>query len=125
LAAERVLHAGEGPVRPLASGRGVSRAIVDGETCGATRVDMHVNVLEPGRPAGPAHWHREAENVYWVLEGTVEVDVEGRVHRLGPDQVIFIPPGVVHATSNPGDTVARMIEIYAPAGADFHRVDGG
>jgi quercetin dioxygenase-like cupin family protein len=37
--------------------------------------------------------------------------------------VAFITPGVRHAAGNAGDTVARVIEIYAPAGQDFHIVD--
>jgi glyoxylate utilization-related uncharacterized protein len=65
----------------------------------------------------------KAENIYVVLEGTVEAIVQGKKFRLGPGEVAFIPPGVRHQAGNCGDTVARVLEIYAPAGEDFHIVD--
>ena len=57
------------------------------------------------------------------IEKAVEAIVEDKKYRLGPGEVAFIPPGVRHAAGNCGDTVARVIEIYAPAGQDFHIVD--
>jgi mannose-6-phosphate isomerase-like protein (cupin superfamily) len=60
--------------------------------------------------------------VYIVLSGSIEVDIDEDTIALGADDVLFIPPGVVHATSNPGSDVAVFIEVYAPAGEDFHVV---
>ena len=48
--------------------------------------------------------------------------LEAKLVHLEGEDVLFIPPGVVHRTSNPGEEVARFIEIYAPAGKDFHVV---
>ena len=67
--------------------------------------------------------HAKAENIYVVLEGNVEAIVEGKKYRLGPGEVAFIPPGVRHQAGNCGDKIARVLEIYAPAGEDFHIVD--
>ena len=38
-------------------------------------------------------------------------------------EVAVIPPGVRHQAGNCGDKIARVLEIYAPAGEDFHIVD--
>jgi mannose-6-phosphate isomerase-like protein (cupin superfamily) len=72
---------------------------------------------------GPYHYHERAENIYIVLEGLVEVMIEGTRHVLRKDDVAFIPPGLRHYAGNAGDTPAKVIEIYAPAGTDFHIVD--
>jgi mannose-6-phosphate isomerase-like protein (cupin superfamily) len=97
--------------------------LVDEEHGGARNVDIHVNHLAAGSGPGPRHYHERAENVYVVLDGTIEVEIEGEVVTLAPDDVLFIPPGLIHATSNPGSEAATFIEIYAPAGRDFHIVD--
>ena len=114
---------GDAPRRALRADRGESLRLVDEEQGGAHNVDVHINYLAAGSGPGPRHYHRVAENVYIVLSGVIEVNVEGAVHTLEADDVLFIPPGAVHGTSNPGPHTAVFIEIYAPAGHDFHIVD--
>lgn len=110
------------PRRALRGDRGESIRLVDLENGPATNVDIHVNQLAPDSGPGPAHFHEQAENVYLVLDGCIDVLVGSELHRLEVDDVLLIPPGVVHQTSNPGDETARFIEVYAPAGDDFHIV---
>ena len=115
---------GTAPRRPLRLDRGESARLVDEELGGARNIDIHVNHLAPDSGPGPRHYHERAENVYIVLSGMIEVVVDGEITRLGVDDVLFIPPRVVHSTSNPGPETATFIEVYAPAGQDFHIVDG-
>ena len=114
---------GSAPRRTLRANRGESLRLIDEELGGARNVDVHVNHLAAGSGPGPRHYHRVAENIYIVLSGVIEVDIEGDVAILAADDVLFIPPGTVHSTSNPGPGTATFIEIYAPAGHDFHIVD--
>jgi len=114
---------GSAPRRALRGDRGESIRLVDDEQGGACNVDLHVNHLAPESGPGPRHYHRRAENVYMVLSGVIEVEVDGEISTLEPDDVLFIPPGVIHSTSNPGPETATFVEIYAPAGHDFHIVD--
>lgn len=102
--------------------KGVTRPLV-GLGDGAEKVDVHLNVLKPGAPAHPYHYHERAENVYIVLEGTAELIIEGTVYLVEKDGVAFIPPGVPHAAGNAGDEPLTLLEIYAPAGHDFHRLE--
>ncbi len=93
---------------------------------GAANADVHINVLKLDSGRGPYHYHERAENFYIVLDGKVEVLVEGVRHLLQKDDVAFIPPGLRHSAGTAADSLvpARVIEIYAPAGADFNIVDG-
>jgi len=84
---------------------------------------VHINLINVDSGPGPTHYHAKAENIYVVLEGNVEAIVEGKKYYLGPGEVAFIPPGVRHQAGNCGDKIARVLEIYAPAGEDFHIVD--
>lgn len=113
---------GSAPRRRLRAERGESVRLIDEEVGEAANVDLHVNYLAPGSGPGPRHYHATAENVYYVIEGTIEVEAGDEVLRLEAEDVLLIPPGVVHATSNPGVETAMFLEIYAPAGADFHVV---
>jgi len=112
----------DAPVKIMRWNRGKTLRLVDEED-GAQNLDVHVNLINVDSGPGPTHYHAQAENVYIVLEGEVEAIVEGKKYRLGPGDVAFIPPGVRHAAGNCGDTLARVIEIYAPAGQDFHIVE--
>lgn len=113
------------PTGPLALGRGLKRMLVNPDI-GARNMDVHINELKFDSGPGEIHYHAKAENVYIVLEGTLEVVIEGERHLLGPNEVGFIPPGVVHTAGNAGDAgiggVCRIVEIYAPAGKDFVEV---
>jgi mannose-6-phosphate isomerase-like protein (cupin superfamily) len=118
----RVFNLKDAPVRTMRLDRGVQLRLF-GEETGACNVDVHINVLNIDSGTGPYHYHERVENVYIVLEGTFEVVVEGRRYYLRKDDVAFIPPGLRHYAGNAGDIPARAIEIYAPAGTDFHIVD--
>lgn len=109
------------PQTPMRLGRGITRHLV-GPPDGARNVDVHINVLNHDSGMGPYHFHRHAENVYLVLEGAVQVVIDGVARRLEKDDVAFIPPGVPHAAGSAGGEQAVVLEIYAPAGKDFHIV---
>ena len=118
----KVMRIEDAPVRVMRWDRGKALRLVD-EADGAKNVDVHINLINVDSGPGPTHYHAKAENIYVVLEGNVEAIVEGKKYRLGPGEVAFIPPGVRHQAGNCGDNVARVLEIYAPAGEDFHIVD--
>lgn len=94
---------------------------------GSHYLDVHVNVLIPGGPTGPYHYHEKTENVYWILEGKGCLIMEGKEHILTKDDVVFIPPKTRHSLSNVGNTELRLLEVYAApenvAQKDFVYVD--
>ena len=110
------------PTRRMKLDRGELIPIADPER-GVKNADVHILLIKVGSDPGKLHYHERSENIYIVLEGTLEVVVEGERFMLGPDEVGFIPPGVKHAAGNGGDTMDKVIEIYSPPGPDFHIVD--
>jgi mannose-6-phosphate isomerase-like protein (cupin superfamily) len=102
--------------------RGVTKHLV-GPRDGAEKVDAHINVINQDSGIGPYHYHEHAENVYIVLDGIAEAIVDGKRYFLRKDDVAFIPPKVPHAAGSAGFGPVTVIEIYAPAGRDFHIVD--
>ena len=90
---------------------------------GAAQLAIVVGDLNPGK-GHSFHKHPGQEEVMYVVSGKVEqwIDKEKRV--LGAGNSAFIPPGVVHASFNAGDTDARVMAIFSPCVGDgFEMVD--
>jgi mannose-6-phosphate isomerase-like protein (cupin superfamily) len=106
-------------------GRGESFNLI-GPRTGSSLVKMNLNILRPGTGSGPYHFHSNAENIFFILEGQARMTIEGEEVLAGPGDVIFIPRGEKHDVANIGRDDLRLIEIKAPADNDFIIVsDGG
>ncbi|GGI90677.1 cupin [Saccharopolyspora subtropica] len=91
-------------------------------------------VVPPGFDVG-AHVHARSEELFYVLEGELDLlafepvvrsgdgwrewvgESGERVVRAGPGSVMFVPPGCPHAFANPGRVPARMFFQSAPPSA--------
>jgi quercetin dioxygenase-like cupin family protein len=76
------------------------------------------NMRLPAGAVGPEHTHHDVEEVFFVLEGELEVavhDVEDgtkkAVRRLGYRDLIRVPAGVPRSLANVGDTDALFCVI--------------
>ena len=66
---------------------------------------------------GQTPWHnQEQEEVYIVLEGSVEICLGAERRVLTQGQAVYIPPTVFHQITNVGQSYARFMYIYGPAG---------
>ena len=61
---------------------------------------------------GEFHWHKhDAEDeFFYVVEGHLDIDLEGETVGLEPDQGFTVPRGVAHRTRAPRRTVILMVE---------------
>lgn len=61
---------------------------------------------------GEFHWHKhdKEDELFFVLEGTLLLDLEGKTHELGPRQGMVVPKGVMHRTRARERTVVLMVE---------------
>jgi mannose-6-phosphate isomerase-like protein (cupin superfamily) len=55
---------------------------------------------------------------FYVLEGTLTVDLGDRRVEAGPGSYALVPPGNVHTFSNPGDEPVRILNVMAPGGLE-------
>jgi mannose-6-phosphate isomerase-like protein (cupin superfamily) len=68
--------------------------------------------LEPGQ-ATQRHYHARSEELYVLLEGTGEMEIDGATRRVGPGDAILIPPGARHQITA-GDAPLRFLCCCAP-----------
>jgi quercetin dioxygenase-like cupin family protein len=109
------LIVGTGSMVPVTAAQqaGITRTDLHRHDLGATgREVIQVRVeLAPGVSFGK-HTH-PGEEVIYMLEGTLEYEVEGRQPvTLEAGDVLFIPARAVHAARNPGRTNGAELATY-------------
>lgn len=72
-----------------------------------------VFVLAPGGHSGGVLQH-EGEECGYVLEGKLELTVDGTVYSLNPGDSFFFYSDLQHAYRNTGDVTARVVWINTP-----------
>jgi len=76
-----------------------------------------LSVIEERMPTGAQeqrHSHAKARQFFYVLEGELTMEVEGREHRLGARQGIEVAPGERHQAMNESGADVRFLVISSP-----------
>jgi quercetin dioxygenase-like cupin family protein len=68
--------------------------------------------LAPGQ-ATERHYHAESEEIYYVLDGSGTMELDGEEREVAPGDAILIPPGARH-TITAGPDGARFLCCCAP-----------
>ena len=72
-------------------------------------------VLPPGCVPPPPHVHPHQVEEYEVLEGSFDVNVEGRWQTLGPGESASVPLRALHTFRNRSGAVVRVRNWHRPA----------
>ena len=70
------------------------------------------SVIRVGVFLGEFHWHKHdrEDEFFYVMEGKLLIDLEGRTVELSPTQGMMVPKGVMHRTRATQRTVVLMVE---------------
>ena len=102
-------------IEPLVADHGeIIRELAGPSGSPLTRHSLAEVVLPPGKASVP-HYHPEVEEVYYLLQGEAEMEVDGQVEMVGPGDVVVIPPGSTHHIRNLGDSEVVLVVTCAPA----------
>ena len=82
------------------------------------RMNFAVVQFMPGQDFR-AHYHNVMEEDFFILEGKIDIAVDGVVHTLSAGDLIHIEPEEVHYCRNAYDAPVKMISTLAP----FREVD--
>ena len=63
------------------------------------------------------HYHAASEELYYVLDGSGELELDGERRAVGPGDAVLIPPGVRHSFTG-GAEGARFLCCCAPPYSD-------
>jgi len=77
-----------------------------------TLCEVNSSVVRVGVIQGEYHWHKHEhdDEFFYVVEGQLLIDLEGRTVALDPLQGFVVPKGVPHRTRAPQRTVILMVE---------------
>ena len=89
------------------------RVLLDAAFGGARNQSLAEASLAPGR-ATERHRHGETEEIYFLLAGEGEIEVDGDRRDVRPGDAILIPPGAWHQIRARGEDL-RFLCACAPA----------
>src|SRR5256885_1443880 len=111
-------------VTVLSIGSAWALDVASAQQSGTKRTDMQRHDLSaPGREViqvrvdfdpgyvAPMHTH-PGEEIIYVLEGTLEYEIGGKVVRVRAGDVLFVPAGTPHTARNIGGTNGAELATY-------------
>jgi quercetin dioxygenase-like cupin family protein len=93
-----------------------TRLVVPGEQTGGAWCMLEI--FAPAGRATPVHRHEREDETLMLLDGDLEVMVDGTRHRLKPGENVVLGRGTTHQFTNRGTTTAHYLLICSPAGFD-------
>ena len=77
-----------------------------------TLCKVNDSVVRLGIVRGEYHWHKHEndDEFFYVVNGCLFIDLEGRVVELRPRQGFVVPKGIMHRTRADERTVMLMVE---------------
>lgn len=88
--------------------------LVTGEQSGGACFIIEVMTPPGGGP--PPHIHYFEEESFYVLQGSVTIQVAGQTLQASPGDFMHIPRGTVHTFKNNGTVDAKFLVVISPAG---------
>lgn len=82
------------------------RSVVSGTTVDGCKIAVHETSLAPQSEPRPPH-HHNGEEIFLMLEGILEVTINGQSSRISRGSVAFIGSGDQHGIRDPGEIPAR------------------
>ena len=89
------------------------RVLLDARLGGAANQSLAEATLAPGQ-ATERHYHGETEEIYFLLAGTGEMEVDGERSSVGAGDAILIPPRAWHQIRADDGGELRFLCCCAP-----------
>jgi mannose-6-phosphate isomerase-like protein (cupin superfamily) len=106
-----MVRTGDSLTMPGGAGVVITRSTAD---TGGERVEMEFS-LPPGASGPPLHLHPAQEEQWHVLEGTLDVHLDGGWRTLGEGESATIPAGRPHTFRNRSQGPVRVRDVHVPA----------
>ncbi|BDI20121.1 cupin [Nostoc cf. commune SO-36] len=117
------------PVKEIVLGPGQGNRLTTGNseiTFKVVGADTHghlglfENLIQPGGTAPVLHIHRQMEEMFYVLEGEVEIQVGNQIIHGQPGSFVLVPRNTPHTFANRATQPAKLLIMFCP-GAERER----
>ncbi|MCL4477409.1 MAG: cupin domain-containing protein [Nitrospirae bacterium] len=93
---------------------GIIYKVLDTENSGLKNVEIAMCIFAPGEIA-KLHYHERLEEIYFIIEGEGEIELNGKWFPVQAEESIPIPVGVKHRLKNTSvDNPLRFLSINSP-----------
>jgi quercetin dioxygenase-like cupin family protein len=116
-----VLQAGKGPAYWVVGDR--YTILAAGEDTGGAFALIHA--LVPPQSGPPPHIHHREDEAFYVLEGEVTFQADGRTVAAGAGDWITLARGSLHTFKNTGTRPAKMLILVTPSGLEKYFAEVG
>lgn len=79
----------------------------------------------PGQAGPPLHVHRHFDEVFYILEGTLRLQIGEQLVVLEPGSCAVAARGTPHRVENVGTTMVRGLTMISPAGFEQYFLELG
>ncbi|MBW4565452.1 MAG: cupin domain-containing protein [Mojavia pulchra JT2-VF2] len=110
---EIILAPGEGNRLTIGNSE-VTFKVVGADTHG--HLGLFENLIQPGGTAPILHIHRQMEEMFYVLEGEVEIQVGDRTIVGHPGAFVLVPRSTPHTFANRSTKPAKLLIMFTPGG---------
>lgn len=94
---------------------GVIHKILNTDDSGLKNVEVAMCIFSPGEIAN-FHYHDKMEEIYFLIEGEGEIELDGKWHKVNPEDCISIPIKTKHRIRNTSkDYSLRFLSINSPS----------
>lgn len=98
---EYVRHIDQAKMAAAAPDERFSQWLLD-HTSGSTTCSINY-IKTPAGGGSPAGMHTHVvDQIFYILEGTMNLEIEGKEYQAGPGSLVFFPAGVPHRNWNGG-----------------------
>jgi len=98
----------------LPSDKSVYEMVGCSNEAGNTKYHNIVQVLMPAGHSGGSHYHKLAEETYYILKGEADIVIDGYSFKATPGMMVSILPGEVHDVINNTDGDFELLAISSP-----------
>lgn len=110
---EIILAPGEGNHLTMGNSEVIFKA-VGADTHG--HLGLFENLIQPGGTAPELHLHRQMEELFYVVEGEVEIQVGNQIVQGQPGAFVLVPRNTPHTFANRGTKLAKLLIMFCPGG---------
>jgi mannose-6-phosphate isomerase-like protein (cupin superfamily) len=77
-----------------------------------------MEAIVPPEGGPPPHIHHREQESFYVLDGTLDIQMGDRTVRASTGDFVHIPCGTIHCFRNTGASSARLLLIFSPGGME-------
>ena len=96
-----------------ASATRATQPLLDRDSAASCQINCIKTPAGDGSPAG-LHTHA-VDQAFYILSGTMSLEIEGRQYQAGPGTLVFFPAGVPHRNWNAGGEPTVHLAINTPS----------